>query len=454
MPYWIAGNGAVADCSGWAVVKETSGTLETLGCHQYKQDAIDQAIAISLSEGDSSLFKGEYGKRAADGEPVIICDIDDTLIRDGKRVEKVYAYVHELEGELILVTGRAESQRAATEKELDDLDIDYDALIMNDGSTANSNAFKKLAAEKLLETYDVVLAVENNPDARKAYSALGIDAMSPADVPDVPAVDLDEEQKDNGMNRFRLIAESLKHKLEGETRSKKLETRTQTTQFEIRAAEENGMSFTGYAAMFNSPSEDLGGFREFVAQGAFKRSLESRNRMMLLWNHDSSQPLASTRNGSLKLTEDTNGLFVEATLPNTQLGRDVAELIRTGTIDAMSFGFQVKKDSWSPDGRTRTLQDVSLHEVSLVSYPAYEGTAGSTAVRNYAIVAERMEIDAEALANAMFKFEQGEKLATDEAQVIRDVLQKLADDPEPEASPEMLTIKKKQFELLLKTLTD
>jgi HK97 family phage prohead protease len=255
------------------------------------------------------------------------------------------------------------------------------------------------------------------------------------------------------MNRFKLIAESLKHKLENEIRSKKLETRTQSAEFEIRAVEGDGMSFSGYAAVFNSPSEDLGGFREFVAQGAFKRSLESRNRMMLLWNHDSSQPLASTRNGSLKLTEDKNGLFVEATLPNTQLGRDIAELIRTGTIDAMSFGFQVKRDSWSTDGRTRTLEDVSLHEVSLVSWPAYEGTAGSTAVRNYAIVAERMEIDAETLASAMFKFEQGDKLVAEEAQVIRDVLQKLSDEPEPEASPEMLTIKKKQFELLIKTLT-
>jgi hypothetical protein len=429
MPYWIAGNGAVADCAGWATVKETNGTLDVLGCHQYKQDAIDQAIAISLSEGDASLYKGEYEGRAVEQQ-----------ITEGD-----FVMGGTMDG---LIHGRVEH-------------------IMTEGGTLGAEgdpyALESMPPENPAMSVRIYRETEDGVWQPTAYSigmmyldATRLESLQGhhmEDYPETPAVDLEEEQGATGMNRFKLIAESLKHKLENEIRSKKLETRTQSAEFEIRAVEGDGMSFSGYAAVFNSPSEDLGGFREFVAQGAFKRSLESRNRMMLLWNHDSSQPLASTRNGSLKLTEDKNGLFVEATLPNTQLGRDIAELIRTGTIDAMSFGFQVKRDSWSTDGRTRTLEDVSLHEVSLVSWPAYEGTAGSTAVRNYAIVAERMDIDAETLASAMFKFEQGDKLVAEEAQVIRDVLQKLSDEPEPEASPEMLTIKKKQFELLIKTLT-
>ena len=186
MPYWIAAPGQTADCAGWATVKEEAGDLVVVGCHQLKQGAIDQAIAISLSEGDQSLFKGEYGKRDLNGDPIVVCDIDDTLIHSGNLVARVYEYAKSVEGALFLVTGRPESSRAATERELSGLGVEYSRLIMNDGSTANSNTFKKQTAEKLLETYNIVLAIENNPDARRAYASLGIDVMNPADIPDMP----------------------------------------------------------------------------------------------------------------------------------------------------------------------------------------------------------------------------------------------------------------------------
>lgn len=450
MPYWIAAPGQTADCATWATVKEVAGDLEVIGCHQLKQEAIAQAVAIALSEGDESLFMGEIGKRNLDGELIVVCDIDDTLIAGGELVGRVYAFVDEVEGDLFLVTGRPESQREETIAELESLGIEYDALVMNDASTAGSTEFKKAAVEKLLETYNIVLAVENNPDAREAYKSLGIKTIDPADIEAAPDV---EEEPMEEASRFNVIANSLVQKLFGEVRGKQREIRTPDINFEMRAVDASGMKFSGYAAVFNSASRDLGGFVEFIKPGAFARSLASRNKIMLLWNHDTSMPLASTRNGSLTLREDARGLFVEATLPDTTLGRDIAAQVRSGLTDSMSFGFQVKRDSWNATGDQRTLEDVALFEVSLVTSEAYSATAGTVSVRNYVATADKTEIDVDVLAEAMNDFEQGNELSAEKAGVIQAVLEKLTTPSvEETASPELLAIKRKQFELLLKEL--
>jgi hypothetical protein len=142
-------------------------------------------------------------------------------------------------------------------------------------------------------------------------------------------------------------------------------------------------------------------------------------------------------------------------LPNTQLGRDIAELVRTGTIDAMSFGFKVNRDSWNTAGDQRTLEDVSLFEISLVSYPAYESTSGTVAVRNYVAVADKTAVDVNVLADAMNNFEAGNELDDAQASAIRVVLEKLAPESpvtEPVPNAEMLALKKAKFNLLLKDL--
>ena len=164
--------------------------------------------------------------------------------------------------------------------------------------------------------------------------------------------------------------------------NKMMEQRTATSTIELRE-DGDGMTFRGYASVFNAPSQPLP-FTEIVKPGAFKRSLQARNDIKLLWNHDTGQVLGSTRAGTLKLTEDSNGLFVEATLPNTTMGRDAKELIKRGDVNAMSFGFSVPSggDSWSDDGSTRELNSVRLHEISIVAFPAYSQTAGTTSVRN------------------------------------------------------------------------
>ena len=249
--------------------------------------------------------------------------------------------------------------------------------------------------------------------------------------------------------------------IENEGRTKgskvsKIEQRVNTTEFEVRE-ESDGMHFSGYAALFDSPSEPLP-FTERIAKGAFKRSLRSRNDIKFLWNHDSGEILGSTRAGTMSLVEDDRGLRVEGMLPQTSRGKDVAELLRRNDIDSMSFGFSVPQggDTWSSDGSERTLKSVRLHEVSLVAWPAYTATAGTVSVRKYEKIAERADVNAEALADALGKIEDGLNITSDEQEMLSRVINTLA--PEAEVIPEpvvvgdlsMLELKKKKLELLMK----
>lgn len=230
------------------------------------------------------------------------------------------------------------------------------------------------------------------------------------------------------------------------------ETREFTTTIELRA-EGDGNTFSGYAALFDSPSEPLP-FTEVIKRGAFTRSLKSRNDVKMLWNHDSGAVLASTRSGTLSLVEDERGLKVTAVLPDTTAGRDARELISKGIVDAMSFGFSVPSggDSWSSDGNTRTLKSVRLHEVSVVAWPAYSATGGTVSVRALDKLAQRAEVDADALQDVLTRIEAGaESLTAADRALVEKVLDRLA--PEAEADEvvgdlDLLALKKKKLDLL------
>lgn len=236
---------------------------------------------------------------------------------------------------------------------------------------------------------------------------------------------------------------------------KKLETRTRPVDFEVRELEDGGLRFEGYAAVFNSRSEDLGGFTEFVAPGAFKRSLRSRNDVKLLFDHNPANVLASTRAGTMTVEEDARGLKVTADLAPTTLGRDVSVLVKRGDIDSMSFGFSVIRDSWNPEGTERTLNSVRLIEASIVSWPAYAGTAGTVSVRGLERVARSADVDADQLADAILKLEEGADMSSEDVDLLSKVIDNLKpEQAEPEPAPvdtkadDLLAIKKKKLEIL------
>jgi hypothetical protein len=214
--------------------------------------------------------------------------------------------------------------------------------------------------------------------------------------------------------------------------SAQVETRRLTAnKFEVRQGPAgDGMSFSGYAAVFNSDSEPLP-FVERIAPGAFKRSLKSKNNIRMYLNHDSSMLLATTRAKTLRLMEDDRGLKVEADLPDTTVGRDLSTLIQRGDVDSMSFGFSVppKGDSWSDDGMVRELKEVRLYEVSVVTgFPAYQATSAS--VRSLDQLAERTAADVDKLADAITVLEAGSELNDEQASLLLDVVGKLRKKPE------------------------
>jgi len=271
-----------------------------------------------------------------------------------------------------------------------------------------------------------------------------------------------------GADRTQNYAESVTRRIEEEAEGRatgkamsKFETRGQATDFESRE-EGDGMTFSGYAAVFDSPSEGLP-FTERIKPGAFRRSLGSRNNIFMFYNHDPGAVLASTRAGTLQLQEDQRGLRVEAKLANTSVGRDVAELLRTKNLDSMSFGFSVPSggDSWNTDGSERTLNSVRLGEVSIVARPAYPSTSGTAMVRGLDGIAKRAQVDPDALADALTKIEVGEKITDSDKEILSSVITELSPvtETEPEAEEETeatamakLEMKKKKLAAMMKEL--
>jgi len=144
----------------------------------------------------------------------------------------------------------------------------------------------------------------------------------------------------------------------------------------IRSEDGDTPTITGYAAVFDSPTQIMN-FTEVVKPGAFTRAINENQDVRALVDHDKSKIIGRTKAGTLTLTEDDKGLRAEITPPNTTIGRDLVENIRNGNISQMSFGFTVKDEEITRDDKgmiTRNLTDLNLFDVSAVTYPAYKDT--------------------------------------------------------------------------------
>jgi hypothetical protein len=419
MPYYITEKSS--ECPSWAVVKEDG---ELVACHDSKQSAIDQAIAISLSEDTEFI-----GERAAvgflkvgdyvswditnlkilaqvvmiEGElcAVQIYELEDEVYRRTDEVmvinvfslqvvprpEKVSSKLEEVEQ-----SGLPENYRPALAEDVPEGRACGNCFFFNeeriseDGTKAFCDkweefvdggyycnawqskeeeqeerqvnltppAYMRAAARRGLEYYaegkgGSGLVDRTIREARAMASGnvtadkwVRIAAWIARHLGDLDAPDANPSS-DNypsagvvahllwgsgpskaSARRALEYAKGVVARLEEENRNlisqesekmAKIENRTNQVQFELRAEENgDGMTFTGYAAVFNAPSQPLP-FIERIAPGAFKRSLKARNDIKLLWNHDTGAVLGSTRAGTLKLEEDNYGLRVTAILP-------------------------------------------------------------------------------------------------------------------------------------------
>jgi HK97 family phage prohead protease len=267
-----------------------------------------------------------------------------------------------------------------------------------------------------------------------------------------------KRQANRALEYARGVVRRIEEENEGRAKGeavKKMETRIVETTLELRE-DGDGMRLEGYAAIFNSRSENLGGFTETIKPGAFRGSLRSRNDIKFLFNHDTGAILGSTRAGTLTLTEDDRGLRVSALLPQTSLGRDIRELVSRGDLSGFSFGFSMPArggDSWNSDGTERTLEAVRLHEVSLTAFPAYPATNGTAIVRDLELVAQRASVDADSLADALLKMESGQDLSEADRTVVETVLSELSpriqEEETEDKSADILALKKAKLKLLM-----
>lgn len=155
-----------------------------------------------------------------------------------------------------------------------------------------------------------------------------------------------------------------------------------TTNREIRAgipveirAEESEIKVSGYAAVFNSEANIGGMFTEVIERGAFKEAI-GRDDVVFLINHE-GLPLARTRSGTLKLSEDKHGLKMEASLAADDPDvRSIVTKMQRGDLDKMSFAFYPEVQEWDDSGEIpkRTIKQAALDDVSIVTRPAYDTT--------------------------------------------------------------------------------
>lgn len=148
-------------------------------------------------------------------------------------------------------------------------------------------------------------------------------------------------------------------------------SRSYAGDIELRGGD--GRTLTGLAAPFNAPADIYEGghqFSESIAAGAFARTITQRGgRVALHAVHDTSRKLPLGRTESM--VEAADGLRIEARISKTQAGDEVLELIKDGALSGLSIGFSPVREQWSKDGKTRTLQEIALREISVVDQPAY-----------------------------------------------------------------------------------
>jgi len=187
----------------------------------------------------------------------------------------------------------------------------------------------------------------------------------------------------------------------------KTEQRELLTQgLEVRENDDGTRTLSGYAVKWEKKSHVLGyyyKFREQFKKGAFADSL-LKDDQRFLWSHDTSKVLGRTKNGTLRLEEDTIGLRFEVDLPDTTLGEDTYKSIKRGDVDGVSFGFKMEDheiEEPDDDLPLRTVKKAKLLEVSAVAFPAYPDSEVSA--RGYDPMKQHVEAEKELRKKLLLK---------------------------------------------------
>lgn len=194
--------------------------------------------------------------------------------------------------------------------------------------------------------------------------------------------------------------------------------------------EKDKPKIAGYAAVFDTWADIGGWFRESIRKGAFAKTIKE-NDIRALVNHNEDYVLGRNKAKTLTLREDDKGLAVTIDPPDSIWARDLLASMRRGDINQMSFGFEVNKAENDYDKNERVLTDVTLFDVSVVTFPAYPTTSAQvrTAFCRKAEVPKFDVKEWEDLDRLVAKIKAGEALSAEELRAFASYVPALPEPP-------------------------
>lgn len=389
------------DCGtpvGWARANQIAG----------KENLSDETLVRTYSflsrakTYDQGKFTDEDGKEIC-GSIMYAAWGGDEMLRWAKRTiegmeenknERHIKSVVETDEEIVITFGKGEMEEAGYK---DEERAEPDALSVGDFVRWNTSGGS---------AYGVIIQIERDGEieADSGFKVNGT-ADDPAALIRIYRYSSEEEayiERKPALNvahRFSTL-----EKFDAEVRSHKaiIEKR----EFRMESAEYEGETIRGYAAVYNSDSEWMGGFYEQIAKGAFDDVMDNDTRAY--FNHDENLLLGRVSSGTLRLSSDERGLYYEVDLPNTSYAKDLVELMKRGDVNQSSFAFLIDRDRWEErDGKTyRIIEKVSrLLDVSPVAQPAYPDATSELMMRKDTPESEGAEVEVKAEAEEMSDIE-------------------------------------------------
>jgi len=191
-----------------------------------------------------------------------------------------------------------------------------------------------------------------------------------------------------------------------------------THEFRIKENDDKNQ-LVGYATPFNSWSGDLGGFKEIVRPGTFRKTIKEKD-VVSTFNHDFGNILGRRSNNTLQLKEDDYGLRYEVDLPGTTVAQDLKILVKRKDVKGSSFFFRTIKDMWNDNYTKRELLEVELIELGPVTMPAY--AKSKVSARSYF---NNIGINFNALYMVLNKSKRNLELNKDDEEIINHAIDKL-----------------------------
>lgn len=389
------------DCGtpvGWARANQLAG----------KETISDETLVRTYSflsrakTYDQGKFTDEDGKEIC-GSIMYAAWGGDEMLRWAERTietmeenknERHIKSVVETDEEIVITFGKGEMEEAGYK---DEERAEPDALSVGDFVRWNTSGGS---------AYGVIIQIERDGEleADSGFKVNGT-ADDPAALIRIYRYSSEEEAYIERKPALNVVHRfSTLEKFDAEVRSHKaiIEKR----EFRMESAEYEGETIRGYAAVYNSDSEWMGGFYEQIAKGAFDDVMDNDTRAY--FNHDENLLLGRVSSGTLRLSSDERGLYYEVDLPNTSYAKDLVELMKRGDVNQSSFAFLIESDRWEErDGKTyRIIEKVSrLLDVSPVAQPAYPDATSELMMRKDTPESEGAEVEVQAEVEEMSDIE-------------------------------------------------